>query len=101
MKNNTCHVNVGNLTAKIILPLLMVTLGVRVYARTILVPTQPVSPYADTEVSTNVVIQTGRTDVRDVKRCSSAASAWIQPALSSPREYTKQDVRICSRTASR
>ena len=67
MKNNTCHVNVGNLTAKIILPLLMVTLGVRVYARTILVPTQPVSPYADTEVSTNVVIQTGRTDVRDVK----------------------------------
>ena len=36
-------------------------------ARTILVPAQPVSPYADTEVSTNVVIQTGRTDVRDVK----------------------------------
>ena len=36
-------------------------------SRTILVPTQPVSPYADTEVSTNVVIQTGRTDVRDVK----------------------------------
>ena len=35
-------------------------------ARTILVPAQPVSPYADTEVSTNVVIQTGRTDVRDV-----------------------------------
>ena len=37
------------------------------YAGTILVPTQQVSPYADTEVSTNVVIQTGRTDVRDVK----------------------------------
>ena len=37
------------------------------FARTILVQTQPVSPYADTEVSTNVVIQTGRTDVRDVK----------------------------------
>ena len=51
MKNNACHVNVGNLTAKVILPLLMVTLGVRVYARTILVPTQPVSPYADTEAS--------------------------------------------------
>ena len=40
---------------------------VQAYARTILVPAQPVSPYADTEVSTNVVIQTGRTDVRDVK----------------------------------
>ena len=51
MKNNACHVNVGNLTAKVILLLLMVTLGVRVYARTILVPTQPVSPYADTEAS--------------------------------------------------
>ena len=37
------------------------------FARIINVPTQPVSPYADTEVSTNVVIQTGRTDVRDVK----------------------------------
>ena len=36
-------------------------------ARQIVIPAQPVSPYADTEVSTNVVIQTGRTDVRDVK----------------------------------
>ena len=45
----------------------MATFGLRVCARAILVPTQPVSPYADTEVSTNVVIQTGRTDVRDVK----------------------------------
>ena len=51
MKNNACHVNVGNLTAKVILLLLMVTLGVSVSARTILVPTQPVAPYADTEAS--------------------------------------------------
>ncbi len=41
------------------------------FARIINVPTQPVSPYADTEVFTNVVIQTGRTDVRDVK-------IWLQ-----------------------
>ena len=46
---------------------LAVAMPFAAFARTILVPTQPVSPYADTEVSTNVVIQTGRTDVRDVK----------------------------------
>ena len=44
-----------------------VVVGMHAFARTIVVPTQPVSPYADTEISTNVVIQTGRTDVRDVK----------------------------------
>ena len=31
-------------------------------ARTILVPTQPVSPYLDTEVSTNFALHAGRTD---------------------------------------
>lgn len=36
-------------------------------ARRIIVPTQPVSPFADTEVSTNVVIHESRTDVRDVQ----------------------------------
>ena len=36
-------------------------------ARQFHVPAQPVSPYADTEVSTNVVVHTGRTDVREVK----------------------------------
>ena len=36
-------------------------------ARVISVPTQPVSPYADTEVSTNIVVHTGRTDAREVK----------------------------------
>ena len=36
-------------------------------ARVINVPSQPVSPFADTEASTNVVIHTGRTDVREVK----------------------------------
>ena len=51
----------------LLLPLLMATLGLRVYARTILVPTQPVSQFADTEVSTNVVIHESRTDVRNVQ----------------------------------
>ncbi len=51
----------------LLLPLLMATLGLRVCARTILVPTQPVSPFADTEVSTNVVIHESRTDVRNVQ----------------------------------
>ena len=36
-------------------------------ARQITIPTQPVSSYADTEVSTNVVLQTGLSDVREVK----------------------------------
>ena len=57
----------GRWLARVLLLLSMATFGLRVCARAILVPTQPVSPYADTEVSTNVVIQTGRTDVRDVK----------------------------------
>ncbi len=47
--------------------LLVVAAFFAAFAREINVPTQAVSPYADTEVSTNVVIQTGRTDVRDVK----------------------------------
>ena len=34
-------------------------IGMQAFARTILVSAQPVSPYAYTEVSTNVVIQTG------------------------------------------
>ncbi len=36
-------------------------------ARQFVVPPQPVSPYADTEVSTNVVLLGSRTDVREVK----------------------------------
>jgi hypothetical protein len=36
-------------------------------ARVISIPTLPVSPFADTEVSTNLVIHPSRTDVRDVK----------------------------------
>lgn len=36
-------------------------------AHPINVPTQPVSPYADTEVFTNIVIHPSRTDVCDVK----------------------------------
>ena len=37
------------------------------FARAINIPTQPVSPFADTEVVTNVVIHSNRTDVRDVE----------------------------------
>ena len=37
------------------------------FARTIVVPTQPASPYADTEVSTNIAIRTGRTISREVE----------------------------------
>jgi hypothetical protein len=48
---------------------LMVAVGASctAVARRIIVPTQPVSPFADTEVSTNVVIHESRTDVRDVQ----------------------------------
>ena len=35
-----------------------------VFARTLLVPTQPVSPYLDTEVSTNCVLHRSRIDAR-------------------------------------
>ena len=44
----------------------MTTTGIA-FARVINIPTQPVSPFADTEVSTNLVIHPSRTDVRDVK----------------------------------
>ena len=57
----------GKLSVTLYSFVVAVAFGVQAHARTILVPTQPVSPYADTEVSTNVVIQTRRTDVRDVK----------------------------------
>ena len=37
------------------------------FARQIVIPTLPVSPFADTEVATNVVIHGSRTDVRNVR----------------------------------
>ena len=37
------------------------------FARQIVIPALPVSSFADTEVSTNVVIHEGRTDVRNVQ----------------------------------
>ena len=37
------------------------------FARQIVIPTLPVSPFADTEVATNVVIHGSRTDVRNVQ----------------------------------
>ena len=53
---------------KKLVPLLcVVAASIVALARPINVPTQPVSPYADTEVSTNIVIHPSRTDVRDVK----------------------------------
>ena len=50
-----------------ILLALFAVVGLSSSARTILVPTQPISPYADTEVSTNIAIRTGRTFSRDVE----------------------------------
>ena len=44
--------------------LIGVSLSVPAYARTILVPTQPVSSYLDTEVSTNCVLHRSRIDAR-------------------------------------
>ena len=50
------------------LPALLVAMaGWQASARTIPVPTQPVSPFADTEVSTNVAHHLCRTDARDVQ----------------------------------
>ena len=42
-----------------------VALAASASARTILVPTQHVSPFADTEVSTNIVLHASRTDTRE------------------------------------
>ena len=36
------------------------------HAKTIIIPVQPVSPYVDTEVSTNVVLHTSRTDTQQL-----------------------------------
>ena len=44
---------------------LAVTMPFAASARTILVPAQPVSPFADTEVSTNIVLHASRTDTRE------------------------------------
>ncbi|MBR3820599.1 MAG: hypothetical protein IKJ37_03150, partial [Kiritimatiellae bacterium] len=43
---------------------LAVIMPFAVFARTIVVPTQPVSPYLDTEVSTNCVLHKSRIDTR-------------------------------------
>ena len=43
---------------------LAVVMPFAVFARTLLVPTLPVSPYADTEVSTNCVLHRSRIDAR-------------------------------------
>ena len=48
-----------------ILLALCVALATAASARTILVPAQPVSEFADTEVSTNIVLHASRTDTRE------------------------------------
>ena len=50
-----------------IMCLLAVMMPFAAFARTIVVSALPESPFADTEVSTNVVIHESRTDVRDVQ----------------------------------
>lgn len=50
-----------------IFPVLFSAVALPIFARTIIVPTQPVSEFADTEVSTNIVMHTSRTDTRDVE----------------------------------
>jgi hypothetical protein len=44
---------------------MFVVMAAAASARTILVPTQPVSPFADTEVSTNIALHASRTDTRE------------------------------------
>ena len=51
----------------ILLALIVAMAGWQASARTILLPAQPVSPFADTEVSTNEPLHVVRTDVRDMK----------------------------------
>ena len=46
------------------LALLLVVLAGPTFARTIVIPTQPVSPYLDTEVCTNCVLHRSRIDAR-------------------------------------
>lgn len=45
----------------------VVVVGMSAFAGTILVPTLPVSEFADTEVSTNIVMHTSRTDSRGIE----------------------------------
>ncbi|MBR4259755.1 MAG: hypothetical protein IKQ17_12045, partial [Kiritimatiellae bacterium] len=44
---------------------IFMVMAAAVSARTILVPAQPVSEFADTEVSTNIVLHASRTDTRE------------------------------------
>lgn len=59
----TCASSMGMVLFSLVAALMVLPVS----ARQITIPTQPLSPYADTEVSTNVVLQTGRSDVREVK----------------------------------
>ena len=47
--------------------LTVVTVGMQAFARTIVVPPQPVSPYADTEVSTNIQFSASSEHAREIE----------------------------------
>jgi len=53
---------------KCIMPLLIAGFGVSAFARPINIPPQPVSPYADTEVSTNIQFSASSEHTREIVR---------------------------------
>ena len=64
--------------------LTVVTVGMQAFARTIVVPPQPVSPYADTEVSTNMPFVVDGERTREIKMrfaLDGCASNCIQVAF--------------------
>ncbi|MBQ8570788.1 MAG: hypothetical protein IJ444_04685, partial [Kiritimatiellae bacterium] len=52
---------------KLVLIYLVFFVALPLGAREINVPTQPVSPYADSEISTNLVLNASHTDVKELK----------------------------------
>ena len=64
--------------------LTVVTVGMQAFARTIVVPPQPVSPYADTEVSTNIQFSASSEHAREIEMrfaLDGCASNCIQVAF--------------------
>ena len=68
------------------------------FARQIVIPTLPVSPFADTEVATNVVIHGSRTDVRDVQI---SVAMQTQTAYSTSRRSRRFTAGAAGATSSR
>ena len=52
-----------------LLTILVAAAGMLASARTVVVPTMPVSPFADTEVSTNVPVNRADISYADLKFC--------------------------------